>query len=128
MVLRTLKKINKKFFNRKKKKLRQNIIIKKLGNNYHISGSLSNKNFVVKQLWFVSRNNDHQIKVNSHKYSHEFVFNIDLSTEKELLKVEEDIYDLYLFIRVPEENISKKRAMSLNETNKYISKNGKTFY
>lgn len=128
MVLRTLGRLKKSLFKKRKKKLRENIVVKQSGSNFQISGSLSNKKVLVQQIWLVSRNTDHLIKVNSEKNSYEFLFNIDLTTKKDLMKIDEDIYDLYLFIRVPEEDISKKRAMSLNESDKYINKNGEIFY
>ncbi|TQS71262.1 CDP-glycerol glycerophosphotransferase [Ornithinibacillus gellani] len=108
------------FFKKKsnKKRLKQSLVIQQKSQNYYIHGNLNNSNYQVRGLYFVSRTTDIEILIKSKKQSNYFEFDFSLNEFQEELFVsdEEDIYDLYLHIRVYTEDVSK------NSYNKLLQK------
>src|SRR5690625_4052398 len=129
MLVRILKKIKKGIFKKRKKKIRQTINVKQDNKRIQISGLLNNENYEVKQLWLLSRFTDHEFQIDSEESLNQFKFNIDLIEKQELLNTDEDIYDLFLFVRVRRENFSEARIDKLEETaDIYIDEQGNNFF
>ncbi|NMB18959.1 MAG: CDP-glycerol--glycerophosphate glycerophosphotransferase [Erysipelothrix sp.] len=109
----------------KKGRVRQKIKITQNKDKFNIQGTLGNLDYKVKQLQFVSRSTGHQVHINSEEESYQFSFHFDIALIKELIQTDEDIYDLFLIVRVPENNFSENRIKKLNETaDVYITDDG----
>jgi len=129
MLLRNLKKVKNIFLKKGKKRIRHILNVKQENRQIQISGFLNNENYEVKQLWLISRFSDHEYHIDSEEQSNQFKFNIDLTEKCQLLTIDQDIYDLFLFVQVTKENFSEKKIVKLEETSDvYIDENGNTFF
>src|SRR5699024_3433298 len=109
MLLRILKKFKNIISKKRKKRIRQTIKVEQNYKQIQVSGFLSNENYEVLQLWLNSRFTDCEYQIDSEVNSNQFKFNVDLTEMRELLNADEDIYDLFLFVRVRKENFSEAR-------------------
>lgn len=111
-----VKKLINKLLGRKKTKLKKSLSISQKDNSIMIEGELSNPNYLVKELWLVSRNSGDVVKAAMAKQpSSVFRFNIDLSHPIEAFTAESDIYDAYLYVSIAKENLSEKAIERLKD-------------
>lgn len=129
MVLRIFKKVKNIFFKKEKKRIRQYLNVIQDNEKIRINGFLSNENYEVKQLWFNSRFTNNKYHLDSEENSNQFKFNLDLTKKEQLLNTDEDIYDLFLFVRVSRENFSEEKIAKLEETSDvFIDEKGNRFF
>src|SRR5690625_7536863 len=109
MLVRNFRQVRNMLFKKGKKRIRQDLNVIQNNKQIQISGFLSNENYEVKQLWLISRFSDHEYHIDSREQSNQFKFNIDLTEKCQLLTIDQDIYDLFLFVQVTKENFSEDR-------------------
>jgi len=129
MIFRGLKMMKKKLLGRKSEKIRHYLKVEQNKNQIQISGILRNNNYKVKQLWFESRFTDQIYKIDATTISNKFNFVLDVYEHKNLLEQEQDIFDLYLFVRVPREILSENQIIKHEENaNDYFDEYGNPCY
>lgn len=108
-----MKSFLKKFFKKKEKPLKENLEVTQKGELLFFSGNISKKNHHVSQLWFVPRtkgiDEGFVVAENNKKLNH-FFFEVNLKDLlQELLKFEDEIFDLYIKIELLDDGIKNNQ-------------------
>lgn len=105
----------KTVFSRKKPKLKKRLEISQNGEMINISGFLSNQNYEVKKLMLMSTEDGSRIELDNKEKNNYFNFPIKLTDYKNLLGKIEDIYNLYLIVKVHEEQLTEQQKIKLKQ-------------
>ncbi|SNS79601.1 CDP-glycerol glycerophosphotransferase [Bacillus sp. OK838] len=103
-------------------KLKQVLSIVQEENTLFIKGQFSKEHYCAKELWLYSRGNeDQKFKIAESVVSHKFEFEINLI---DLIRKLEDephsVYDCYIKVSVPVENLSKKSILNIEHKAEYV--------
>lgn len=105
----------KTVFSRKKPKLKKRLEISQNGEMINISGFLSNQNYEVKKLMLMSTEDGSRIELDNKEKNNYFNFPIKLTDYKNLFGKIEDIYNLYLIVKVHEEQLTEQQKIKLKQ-------------
>ena len=121
MPINLLRKIKRKLFKKKKIKLKHELAIKQNSNIISIQGKLSKSHYLVKELWFFSRNDEENMKVCEISPSNEFNFTMNLDELYTYFSSDHsNVYDLYMKVSIDEQFLSPKKLTKLAETAEFI--------
>ncbi|MFA8440088.1 hypothetical protein [Pueribacillus sp. YX66] len=98
---------------KKTKQLKNKLSLVQKDNTIFINGTFSNTNYIIKGLWFVSRNENQTIKLNSEQASSEFQFEINLLNNDKFIRGVSDIFDLFLYVSVAKKDLPKNKYKEL---------------
>lgn len=112
---------------KKTKQLKNKLSLVQKDNTIFINGTFSNTNYIIKGLWFVSRNENQTIKLNSEQASSEFQFEINLLNNDKFIRGVSDIFDLFLYVSVAKKDLPKNKYKELQNKATTTQKNGEDF-
>ncbi|GGE54813.1 hypothetical protein GCM10011391_37240 [Pullulanibacillus camelliae] len=128
MVVQYIKKIRNQLLRKSRVKLKQCINVYQNDEDLYISGLLSNTNYKVKELRFVSRFDNQVIKVNSAQQDSTFNFKVPVDIFPEFQNGAEQLYNLFLYVNVPKSIFSEAKGDKLEaNAEKVIEDNGEKY-
>lgn len=119
-----------KLFRKKGRRLKKHIKIEQDKESILVEGQLSNRNYKVNKLIFVSRSEEYSLAYDNQGKDNEFKFDIKIDETSFLSDAEETIYDLFLRIAVHENNISEGTLKNIvnQQTTQYIERTNEYEY
>ncbi|MBS4218959.1 CDP-glycerol glycerophosphotransferase family protein [Bacillus sp. FJAT-49711] len=94
-----------------------------------IEGALNKLDYKVKELWFVARNGERTLKIQSDTNASDFNFNIDLNMNEEFFRGIEDIFNLYILVSISEESLTQEQINDVSKKADIVSDSrGRRYY
>lgn len=128
MMRAVLQQFKQKFFQKKNPKLKDTLHIKQSGKLIHVHGYLSNPNYTIKQLHLKLRGKEELLTINNEQNGNLFKFTIDLREHEDFLSVDDNIADFYLYVSVPEIELTPNQQESLKERAEILKQAHMTVY
>ncbi|WP_188496023.1 CDP-glycerol glycerophosphotransferase family protein [Pullulanibacillus pueri] len=124
-----MRKVKNRLFKKKQKKLKHFLSLDQNNESINIRGTLSNDNYIVKELRFISRDNERIIKIKANQASSTFDFKVNPYEFPEFQNGEEQLYNLFLYVNVPKRIFSEIKAEKLeSNAEEVIKKDGEVYF